>query len=100
MGRDDGEGTAGAAEEAASDPVDRGERVDHLDCLTRDVGYLTGRTREILDQYLDHKMLEAQTTWPKGANGPIAVAAYEALADRVREAVFMLKAMLVRVEQR
>lgn len=71
------------------------ERADRAEA---DVVYLKTRVREIADE-LDDTALRAMEAWPKGANGPIAVAAYEAMAERQRHAVFMLRAALIRTER-
>jgi hypothetical protein len=74
-----------------------GERAE---IQTRDhTEYLRGRIEQIRDD-LNPKMLEAQATWPKGSNGPIAIAAYEALAERVRRAVFSINYLLMMTDTR
>lgn len=63
--------------------------------LSAVIEYLRTRVKEITDE-LDHAALGAMESWPKGANGPIAIAAYESMAERQRKAVHMLRAALMR----
>lgn len=73
------------------------EMRDEIERLTKDVGYLRGRVREIVTD-LDHTALVSMESWPKGANGPIAIAVYESMAQRQRTTVHMLRAALMRTE--
>ena len=62
--------------------------------------YLRGRMKEVADE-LEHSpgLFDSLRSWPPGANGPIAVAAYESLVFRAERAVFNLRAALMRTDR-
>ena len=61
--------------------------------------FVVDRIRMVADDLDRNGRIDAMRTWPKGANGPIAVAAYEALRDEAFRAVVFLRATALRVEQ-
>lgn len=65
-----------------------------------DLAFLRARIKEIADE-LEHSagLFDSMRSWPKGSNGPIAVAAYESLVLRAERAVFMLRATRMRTER-
>lgn len=72
---------------------------DQTALTDRTVEYLVTTIRETVRD-LNPTMIEAAKAWPKGSNGPIAVAAYEALVLRVDRAIGFLNTACNRVDYR
>lgn len=60
--------------------------------------FVIDRIRMVADDLDRNGRVDAMRTWPKGANGPLAVAAYEALRDEVFRAIVFLRATALRAE--
>ncbi len=59
--------------------------------------FLVSRIRDVIAKLNRQGRLNAMESWPKGSNGPLAVAAYEALAWDARWAVVWLETTLQRI---
>ncbi len=82
-----------------ADPVDNPSDFENIHPQS-DVDYLREIIRDIARE-LEHSpgLFDTMRSWPKGANGPIAVAAYESLRERAEKVTFMLRAALMRTNR-